>query len=156
MPQFNNYNREAHNGPRRNITNNQRFPRCPQDRHVRQEETEGTEGMTLPPDMDKECIELCRAINRLPHLITVDSCCGHVQHGFWIFFQAHRLQALVPLCYWVDVCHCGQKGWRVVATTDCGMSPVSFLLEGPSGEEGYKGAEVIADCITEWIEEGKK
>ena len=37
--------------------------------------------------MDKECLELCDAMNALPGIRTIESCCGHSGSPFSIFFR---------------------------------------------------------------------
>ena len=60
--------------------------------------------ISLPIDgMDKECIELCKAINSIPGLQTTESCCGHKENPFRIFFKVTDLKYLPHLLYWVDV-----------------------------------------------------
>jgi len=39
--------------------------------------------------MDKECIDLCNAMNSLPGIETTESCCGHGASPFMIFFRVH-------------------------------------------------------------------
>lgn len=41
-------------------------------------------------NMDKEVIPLCNAINSLPGLLTIDSCCGHGKGVFSIFFKCNK------------------------------------------------------------------
>lgn len=39
-------------------------------------------------------------------------------------------------------------GWRVLATTDCSMAPVTFLIESTAvGEQAYAEAHKIAEAI---------
>lgn len=95
--------------------------------------------------MDIECIPLCDAINKLPGLQTIDSCCGHNKKPFNIWFVAEDLKCLPALLYWFDSCHCGFGGWRILVTTDCAMSPVHFNIEGNIGE--YDEANIIAKLI---------
>ena len=83
--------------------------------------------------MDAECILLCDAINKLPGLKTIDSCCGHNKYPFVIFFIAEDLKDLPKLLYWFNSCHCGFVGWQVLVTTDCARSPVHFCIEGKIG-----------------------
>ena len=97
--------------------------------------------------MDTNCINLVRALNRLPGITTIESCEGHDRMPFKIWFIADSLDALIEPCYWVDPCHCGQHGWQIIAQTDCAMSPIKFRLEGPVGELAYEGAEEIARVI---------
>lgn len=98
--------------------------------------------------MDKECIDLCKAINRMPGIITHESCCGHGKTLYHIWFSAESLEVLPPLLYWFAGCHCGFKEWQVIAVTDCAMSPVTFMIEGPIGEQAYKEAKKIAELLT--------
>lgn len=116
-----------------------------------------------PADMDPECITLCAALNKLPGIQTFESCCGHkndpkkndmFKHNFWVFFLANSLESLLPVLYWVNHCHSGVGGWRVIAYTDCSMCPPPrFQLEGPSGPEGYEGANKIAKCIEKYVKD---
>ncbi len=100
-----------------------------------------------PNDIDPEVIDLCRALNSLPGIATVESCCGHGERPFQVYFKARNLDVLRPVAYWTSACHSGYPGWQVIARTDCGMAPITFILEGPVGAEGYEGAEAIADCL---------
>ena len=99
----------------------------------------------LPAGMDTECIALCEALNKLPGIMTVESCCGHGKQPYHVWFQAADLEALPQVCYWFDGCHSGEYGWRVIAQTDCGMSPVSFMIEGSAG--AFDAAVNIAELM---------
>jgi hypothetical protein len=102
----------------------------------------------MPSDiMDQECINICNAINKLSGLYTIDSCCGHGKIEYRIWFKATSLEVLPPLLYYFDICHCGFADWKVIVETDCGMSPVSFMIEGPIGEQAFKEAERIAELL---------
>lgn len=98
-------------------------------------------------EMDQECVALCDAMNLFPGIQTVESCCGHGEMPYAIWFKAVDLLVLPPLLYWFDGCHCGFYGWRVIAKTDCGCSPVTFMVEGPMGEQAYHEAAEIAKLI---------
>lgn len=102
-------------------------------------------------EMDTECIALCDAMNRLSDIRTVESCCGHGERPYHIWFRPKSLDALPPLLYWFDACHCGRKGWRVEVYTDCAMSDASFMVEGPIG--AYADAEHIAGLIDKYEDE---
>ena len=47
---------------------------------------EPQEDMTMqwvpPEDMDEECIALCVAMNKLPGISTIESCCGHGKYPY--------------------------------------------------------------------------
>jgi hypothetical protein len=98
-----------------------------------------------PKDIDPQCISICEAINALPGLATVESCCGHGKRPFYIYFVVRKINDLLPLLYWSDQCHSGVDGWRVVAYTDCSADMVRWVLEGPVGD--YQGANEIARRI---------
>ncbi len=106
--------------------------------------------------MDKECKELCEAVNLLPGIRTIESCCGHGKIEYHIWFITEGLDHLPALLYWLSACHSGQSGWLCRVTTDCAMSPVTFLIEGPKGDKGYKASIEIASCIRERVNEEKQ
>lgn len=114
--------------------------------------------MNLPDDIDKEVVELCNAINENfnPEIITVESCCGHRNQKFHVWFHLNEggLERLPELLYWFDDCHSGRVGWMCETYTDCAMSPVIFLLRGPVGEQAYDDANHIASLIREAGQEG--
>jgi len=99
--------------------------------------------------LDVEVVDLCNALNGLPGIRTIESCCGHGENPYHLWFKTKGLRYLPRPLYWFDGCHCGYYGWRVIATTDCGMSPVTFMIEGPIGTEAYTQSIEIARLITE-------
>lgn len=105
-----------------------------------------------PEGLDPECYQLCEAINLLPGIRTIESCCGHGKHPFRIWFETEGLEYLPHALYYFAWCHCGFRGWTVIAQTDCAMSPVMFMIEGPCGEEAYKQANKIASILEKSIE----
>ena len=42
--------------------------------------------MKYDDNMDKECIALCNAINKIPGLRTIESCCGHDEREYRIWW----------------------------------------------------------------------
>lgn len=40
--------------------------------------------------IDKECLDLCNAMNSLPSIVTVNSCCGHGKSPLRIFFSVRE------------------------------------------------------------------
>ena len=106
----------------------------------------------MAPGFDVEVVELCDAINLFnPEILTVESCCGHNEYTFkiWVHLNDGGLEILPELLYWFDSCHSGRSDWRCVVYTDCAMSPVIFMIEGPVGEQAYEDAEHIAELIRE-------
>jgi hypothetical protein len=102
---------------------------------------------------DEEVASLCKALNSLDGITTVESCCGHSKEPFRIWFHADNVDDVVPVCYFSSVCHTGRTGWRVIVGTDCAMSPVIYLLEGPEGESGYEAAGIMAKLIEDYVTE---
>jgi len=52
--------------------------------------------------MDPECVRICDAINALPGLTTIDSCCGHGLREFSVYLMADKVEHLAPLLYYTD------------------------------------------------------
>lgn len=97
--------------------------------------------------MDKECIELCDAINELKGILTANSCCGHGNDPYRIWLKTSDLKALPDLLYWFDKCHIGYDGWHMEIYTDCAKSYPTLMIEGPIGEQAYKESIEIAKFI---------
>jgi hypothetical protein len=106
--------------------------------------------MMYPEDMDQECIPLCDAMNSLPGIKTVSSCCGHGVKHFGIFFtiSGDANAVLPPLLYWFDDCHLPKRDWRISVFTDCSADGATFFLESPCvGKEAYQEAALIAEKL---------
>ena len=107
-----------------------------------------------PEDMDRECVALCDAINKIPGIHTRESCCGHGIYNFMIFFEIEpeALKVTFPmLIYYTVPCHIGFR-WNITARTDCSMAPTSFLLESRcKGKKAYQQANEIAEAINEYL-----
>lgn len=108
-----------------------------------------------PSNLDPECIKICTALNELPGIRTFESCCGHGEHGFWIWFEITDPKALGLLT--LSRCLCNRygrvlagdvKGWRAVLDHFDLCPRLCFLLEGPMGD--YKGADELAEEIFDY------
>jgi len=97
--------------------------------------------------MDVQCEQLCKAMNMLKGIRTIESCCGHSKDTYRIWFKADSLEVLPKLLYWFSACHCGFYGWRVEVKTDCAMSPVSFCVVASGSLSVYDEAGIIAKLI---------
>lgn len=103
-----------------------------------------------PADLDEECRMLCIALNKLKGIRTTESCCGHGERPYHIFFQPRRVKDLLPILYWMQTCHSPVDGrWHVEAYTDCGGDRVFWDLEGPIGEMAYNDSYIIAKQLEE-------
>ena len=106
--------------------------------------------MNYTGKMDPECVALCNAMNRFEGIETYESCCGHGNDNFCIWFSAESLKVLPALLYWFSPCHSGVYGWKVCATTDCACSPATFRAESERmGDEAYGESNLIAKYMNE-------
>jgi hypothetical protein len=111
-------------------------------------------GEAVKKDIDHECVVLCEAMNKMPGIHTVQSCCGHGKDEFCIWFKAENLEVLPALLYWFDICHSGVAEWEIIVETDCAMSPVTFLAKSTSkGIQAYSESNIIAECIEKYLDE---
>jgi len=116
--------------------------------------------MKYDEHMDKECIELCDAINEIPFLMTTESCCGHNKSPFRIWLRTKNLEGLYILARCIDRRYCGPvkkihrngitkfEEWKLtVEDSDLYMAPI-FHLESPTiGKLAYSEAKKIAHNI---------
>jgi len=57
----------------------------------------------LASGTDEEMIGLCKAMNCLAGVKTVDSCCGHGDHGPWVFLNVRIARACsFWLVVWIE------------------------------------------------------
>jgi hypothetical protein len=112
--------------------------------------------------MDKECIELCNAINDIPFLVTYSSCCGHGKNTFGIWINAKNLEGLYILARCIDRRYCGPTTeildkdknttkylpWNLlVEDSDLIMGPIFHLESSSKGDLAYEQAKQIAENI---------
>lgn len=107
--------------------------------------------MKFPDDMDPECIPICEAMNKFPGITTADSCCGHGNHKFRIFFYADSLDNLPQMSYFFGGCT-RMPGWDL-KVTNCELGPVYFMAIGPLGQQAYEDANKIADKMNAYLKE---
>ncbi len=96
--------------------------------------------------MDKECIELCNALNSIDGIETFESCCGHVKQPYRIWFKAETIQSLCIPTMACNKNYGGNAGWIIIV--DHVESPnirTVFLLEGTIGKEAYQASKEIAE-----------
>ena len=114
-------------------------------------------GMTweTPPGIDPECIKICTALNELPGIRTVESCCGHGEQPFWIWLMVTDPTALGLLTLSRCLCHRygrinlpSRKGWKAILDHFDMCPQLCFRLEGPVGD--YAGADAVAENILDY------
>lgn len=110
-------------------------------------------------NMDKECIELCNALNSVQGIRTFESCCGHAKAPMRIWFYSSKNRPLFIIAKSINRMYGGPisnkselKEWTCILThNDVPERPV-FFLESPSkGRKAYKQAKIIANNISELL-----
>ena len=80
------------------------------------------ETIKLPDDMDKDCVGLCNTLNRLPECETNESCCGHGERPYWIFFTCTDIHTLSRLGRAVDKRY-SDGNWEIIVDS-CDGDPI--------------------------------
>ena len=90
----------------------------------------------FPDDMDRECVDLCGLLNRLPGVKTFESCCGHCEYRYNIWFFCDNVDVLSRLGR-VTECNYSDGNWEVVVdSTDTHPYGV-FCLRSKEPFESY-------------------
>jgi hypothetical protein len=104
--------------------------------------------------LDSECVALCTALNRLPGIYTYESCCGHGQRPYWIWFRMNE-DGIAGLSLLAELL-CSRHvdfGFEVKLTFNMTFSKLAFLLESKNiGSEAFQNAERLAEAINARIE----
>jgi len=124
----------------------------------------------IPPDLDEECKNLCIAFNSLPGIETEESCCGHGNEGYFVWFRVtdYTRRGFLFLSRLMSRNYYGfSSEWQIVLdhsdingyTRNGGWHQILYRLEGPPGsytwdgkpEGGYADAEKMAEIIKKHI-----
>ncbi len=104
-----------------------------------------------PAGLDSECQELFRALNALPGIETVESCCGHGIEPYRFWFLADSTQrGLQLLSLLMDPRYYPFKAWDVYLDHRDIEPQTFFRLEGPVG--AYPQARALAAAIQKLID----
>jgi hypothetical protein len=90
--------------------------------------------------MDPECVALCDAMNEMEGIETIASCCGHSYAPFRIYFEADSINDLKPILTLIDE----SEDWRMRVSFATGGGDVYFILDGPTGQQGFDVATALA------------
>jgi len=102
-------------------------------------------------EIDKDIVNLVKAMNRFPGIHTVESCSGHGKRPASIFFVPETIEALPPLLYYFDWCHSGVY-WPVYITTDCSADRVTWVVESEEvGPAAYIEGNLIAEAMKDFV-----
>lgn len=110
--------------------------------------------------VDPECISVIKAINAVPGLATTGSCCGHGRQPFEVWFKltdTKKIHNLQVIAFATDRRYCCPVGWHAeLVTYEMRRGLPHFLLTSEAkGEQAYKEAEKVAECILERLHHKK-
>lgn len=105
--------------------------------------------------MDKQCVVLCDAINKIPGVRTTESCCGHGKQPMRIWLRVKTVQNLFILARSVNRMYGGPvnnrtefREWSVIVQDqDSGIGVVFLLESSTKGRQAYRQANRIARNI---------
>jgi hypothetical protein len=98
-------------------------------------------------DIDRDIVNIVKAMNEFPGIRTVESCSGHGETPIAIFFIPETIDALPPLLYYFDACHSGVT-WPASVYTDCSADHVMWVVESRNkGPQAYIEGNKIAECM---------
>jgi len=107
--------------------------------------------------MDKECVRLCDAINKIVGLSTDSSCSGHGKAPLRVWFDVHNPTGLMVLARAIDNRYGGPprmagKEWFIeVHCTDVLPGYTYLLASSSCGLDAYNWADRIADNIEDTL-----
>ena len=107
-------------------------------------------------DMDGRCVSLCDAINAIPWLHTTESCCGHGDGPFCVWFEVDDLKYLPALIGCIGPKNSGFN-WTVTVQSFAIPDPLAWRLCSESvGEQAYREANAIAEHVSSHLNYNKK
>lgn len=77
-------------------------------------------------EFDKECVELCKTLNNMNNVETIESCCGHFKNRFIIFFRCDDFSTLAKISRSVNKNYSDGK-WELLVM-DADRSPCCLFL----------------------------
>lgn len=108
-------------------------------------------------NMDKECIPICDALNSIPDVHTVESCCGHCKDRFIIFFTCNNSHSLAIIARVFDRRYSGtSQPWLVeLQTKDSGAYDyfIHSATKYDSEEVMVKDVNQIIENIEYWCDD---
>ena len=109
----------------------------------------------LPADMDSECVSLCYTLNRFPGVETTESCSGHGERPFYIWFRCDNIDTLSRLGRAVDKRY-SDGNWEIVLDS-CDNAPRGcFWLRSKSvlsNDELLKSINRLDTDIIYWFQD---
>lgn len=110
---------------------------------------------TLPADMDSECVSICNTLNRLPGLMTYESCSGHGERPFYIWFRCDNIDTLSRLGRAVDRRY-SDGNWEIVLDSCDGNPRGCFWLRTKTilpNDELHDSLANLEENILYWFQD---
>ena len=117
--------------------------------YIEYKRTEGIDENGVPEFMDPECIPMFHALNKLPGVVTTESCCGHLKDRYSFWFHCTDIGTLSRLARCVDRNYSDGK-WELVLDS-CDTNPVGFFWL--RSKEPFKTVEEMNESV-EWLIKG--
>ncbi len=114
------------------------------------------EVITLPSDIDAECIDICNTLNSLPETETFESCCGHLRYRFSVWFFCYSIDVLSRLGRAVERNYSDGKWEIVVDSTDTYPNGVFWLRSKEpfkTEEEMRASVNNLIGNINHWVQD---
>lgn len=109
----------------------------------------------LPDDVDFECVSICNTLNRLPGLITYESCSGHGERPFYIWFRCDNIDTLSRLGRVIDRRY-SDGNWEIILDSCDGNPRGCFWLRTKSilpNNELYDSLAGLEENILYWFQD---
>lgn len=108
-------------------------------------------------NMDKECIKLCDALNRLPGVRTFESCCGHLKTNYSIWLRTGNLYSIAVIARVFDKRYAATSVlWDTNIETDDMESTPQFCIRIHSRdvhktmEDMLHDVDVLSESVEYW------
>ena len=104
--------------------------------------------------IDKECVELCNALNNIPYVTTFESCCGHGKDVYKIWFECYDIGVLSRLSRAVSPNY-SDGNWEIICdSTDTDPFGIFELRTTKIlGEDLMKSVHNLMENIVYWFDD---
>jgi hypothetical protein len=109
--------------------------------------------------LDVECVMLCRVLNKVNGVYTLESCCGHGADPYRIWFyvddecMASALRFLADLISDTNLVWCPdsagvyRENWRIVLTDKTTPRVMFLLMSATKGPQAYEEAIRLVEAL---------